>query len=382
MPQAVTALLWVRVLNAVGSFAIGFLAVLAGPGLTTAALAVFGGAALVSRWGGAILLDRMAPRGVLVLGLAATGVALAALTAARTPGQILLATAATGLAFEIYEPATTELLARLTPEHLRETVFRRFGTWLVAAGAVAGMLAAVLLPLGVRWLIAVDAATCLASAAVARVFLPAQPRPRTEKARRRWRPPASLVLLTGACTAYALGYLALVMFTPSLLLQRGAPAWLPGATLTGAALLAPSAGWLAQRVLRGRPHLQVLKSSGPVLAVPALAMAVTREPVALVAGYVCWSAVNAALMGRWPALVAEIAPERDRPRWFAFSGSSWGVAQPLVPGVVALVSTATGNASAPAPLTAAPAFLAISLILLFHPRPSARPAGAQEPTPV
>ena len=54
------------------------------------------------------------PRTLVVLGLAATGRALLALAAARTPWQVLTAVAGTGPAFEIYEPATSELLARVT----------------------------------------------------------------------------------------------------------------------------------------------------------------------------------------------------------------------------------------------------------------------------
>lgn len=370
------ALLWVRVLNALGAFALAFLAVLAGPDLAGAALAIFGAGALVSRWGGALLLDRMAPRGVLVLGLFATGVALAAMALARTPWQVLVTTALAGLAFEIYEPATSELLARLTPDHQRETAFGRLGTWLVAAGAVAGLLATAILPLGVRWLIAVDAGTCFAAAAVARIFLPVQSRPVRSETRQRWRPPASLVLLTTACTAYALGYLAMVMFTPFLMLQRGAPAWLPGLTLTGAALLAPPAGWLAQRLLRGRSHLSVLRWGTVALGLVASAMTVAPSASAAAAGFLCWAGVNAVLLGRWPAVVADLAPAEERPRWFAFTGLSWGLAQPAVPGAVALVSTMAGDTAASAPLTAGAAFLLVPIVLAA---PVRMPSGGVRP---
>ncbi|MFB9839579.1 hypothetical protein ACFFNX_46300, partial [Actinoallomurus acaciae] len=73
------ALLWVRVLNQAGAFALAFLAVVAGPHLVTPVLTVFGAAALVSRWAGGVLLDRVRPRTLVVAGLAATGVALLAL---------------------------------------------------------------------------------------------------------------------------------------------------------------------------------------------------------------------------------------------------------------------------------------------------------------
>jgi hypothetical protein len=65
---------------------------------------------------------------------------------------------------------------------------------------------------------------------------------------------------------------------------------------------------------------------------------------------------GSALLGHWPALAADAAPPADRPRWFAFLGLSWGVAQPAVPGVVGLVAAVSGRTAA-APLAAAAAFL-------------------------
>ncbi|MBF8187499.1 hypothetical protein ITP53_17505 [Nonomuraea sp. K274] len=76
------------------------------------------------------------------------------------------------MAFELYEPAAQELLARASSGEQRHTTYAVMGVGLSAAGAVAGLLAAVLLPLGVRWLVAADALTCLAAAAVAMAFLP------------------------------------------------------------------------------------------------------------------------------------------------------------------------------------------------------------------
>lgn len=111
-----------------------------------------------------------------MIGLSSTGLALARLAVAHTSGQMLSAVAAVGLALEIYETATTELLARVTTGPQRQDAYAAFGGWLVAAGAVAGLLAAALLPLGVRWLLTTDAATCLAAAFVAWWFLRRRPK--------------------------------------------------------------------------------------------------------------------------------------------------------------------------------------------------------------
>ncbi|MGP3932153.1 MFS transporter [Nonomuraea sp. KM88] len=142
------------------------------PELAAVALALFGVTALISRWAGAFLLDRFPPRTVLAAGLVATSLSLAALALAHGQVQVLVAIAVVGLAFEVYEPASQELLARASTGERRHHTYAVMGVALSAAGAAAGLLAAVLLPLGVRWLVAADALTCLVAAVVAVTFLP------------------------------------------------------------------------------------------------------------------------------------------------------------------------------------------------------------------
>ncbi len=331
LPVAARALLWVRLLNQLGAFALAFLAVLAGPHLVTAALVLFGLAALVSRWAGGILLDRAPPRTLIVAGLFATGAALLALALARTPAQTLACVVATGLAFEIYEPATNELLARVISGPERRHAYAVLGTSLTAAGAVSGLLAAALLPLGVRWLLAADAATCVAAGVVASLRLPRWAPP-VRVARTRWRPPVRLVRLTVSATAFAFGYLGVLMYLPLVLLQRGAAAWLPGLALTCAALLTPLGAHVTRRV----PPRALLLAGGPALGCLTLTMATADGTTTTLAAYLGWSFAAGALLGHWPATAADDAPEPDRPRWFAFVGLSWGIAQPAVPAVAGL----------------------------------------------
>ncbi|WP_433334857.1 MFS transporter [Spirillospora sp. CA-294931] len=363
LPRVARALLWVRILNQLGAYALAFLAVLAGPDLAPAALAVFGVAALVSRWGGALLLDRLAPRTVIALGLGATGCALAALAAARSPAQLLIAVALVGLAFEIYEPASQELFARVTTGVQRQDAYALLGTSLVAAGAAAGVLAAVLLPLGARWLMAVDAATCLAAAAVALAFLDREPPGERVRERSRWRPPRALMRMTLAHTAFAVGYLAVIMFIPLVLLQRDAAAWVPGVTLTCAALLTPLAARLGRRPLAARAHTAVLAAGAAALGLLALLMAGVPELSLTIAIYLAWAAAGGMLLGRWQALVADSAPEAERPRWFAFHGLSWGVAQPVVPVLAVAAGRVGGGTGTGALLAAGVALLMVPLVL-------------------
>ncbi|NUS06721.1 MAG: MFS transporter [Nonomuraea sp.] len=499
LPVAARALLWVRTLNALGAYALSFLAVLAGPALAATALALFGAMALISRWTGAFLLARFSPRAVLATGLAATGLSLVMLAFARGPAQVLPAIALVGLAFELYEPASQELVARASTGEQRHTTYAVMGVALSAAGAAAGVLAAVLLPLGVRWLVAADALTCLTAAIVAVTLLPRDtPRPkkspthqhsnppkpgqlpspqtpsppdplshtpsthappnpgpsehtpsdhassdrtpsdhapsdrtpsdhdssdhppsnqapsgstwraasrarsrtssrtgwrtpsrawrrtssrtwrrtsartwrrtpsRTWKrpsARTRWRPPGVLVRLTAASTAFAVGYLAVMMYLPLALLERGAPPWLPGLTLASTAALAPLTLWASRRLLAGRPHGTILAMGTLALGLLALVMAATTSVPLTIAACLGCAAVDSVLLGRWQSLVADAAPENDRPRWFAFQGSSWGVAQPAVPPLATLAGTVSGAAGTGAFLAAGIAFLLVPLAL-------------------
>jgi hypothetical protein len=371
LPPAARALLWVRALNQVGAFALAFLVVVTGPHLATPALAVFGVAALTSRWAGGVLLDRLTPRIVIAAGLGATGMALAWLAIAHTPRQVLTAVAAVGLAFEIYEPATSELLARVTTGTQRQDAYAVLGAWLVAAGAIAGILAAALLPLGVRWLLVTDATSCIAAAAVAERFLPRDTQEGTGPAQapRGWRPPAVLMRLTLAATVFAFGYLAVIMFMPFVLLHRGAPAWVPGLTLTAAALLAPATVHLARRPLAACRHTILLATGTTLLGGLALVMAGTSNVPLTALVYIAWAVINSVLLGRWTAIVADAAPDADRPRWFAFQGLSWGIAQPAVPGVVGLLGAIAGGPATAALLAAGVAFLAVPIVLA-----AARPA--------
>ncbi|MFF5206496.1 hypothetical protein [Streptosporangium sp. NPDC000396] len=208
-------------------------------------------------------------------------------------------------------------------------------------------------------------ATCFATAAVAVIFLSlrSQERNVVQDSRRRWRLPAVLLRLTLANTAFAAGYLAVVMFMPLVLLQRGAQARLPGLTLTGAATLAPLALWATRRMLTPRPHHIVLVAGTVLLAVLTLTMASVDNLPLTVSAYLAWIAVNGVLLGRWQALVADRAPETKRPRWFAFHRSSWEVAQPSVPGLATLVGSAAGTIGPVAFLIAGVAFLTVPFIL-------------------
>ncbi|WP_103963240.1 hypothetical protein [Nonomuraea solani] len=141
------------------------------------------------------------------------------------------------------------------------------------------------------------------------------------------------------------------------------PAWLPGIALTVAALLSPVALWATRRLMDRLSHGRALAGGAVLLGLLALAMAWLDSAPLTAAAYLAWTAANGILLGRWQALTADAAPEAERPRWFAVQGSSWGIAQPAVPGVVALAGAVAGGLGAAAFLTAGLAFLLVPLAL-------------------
>ncbi|MCW2943848.1 MAG: hypothetical protein JWR24_565 [Actinoallomurus sp.] len=187
-----------------------------------------------------------------------------------------------------------------------------------------------------------------------------------------------LVRLTLAATAFAFGYLAVMMFLPFVLLQRGAPTWLPGLTLTTAALLAPAGAYSARRLLTGCPRTLLLAAGTGVLGGLALLMAGTHDVLLTASAYVAWAMAGGALLGHWPAMAADNAPEADRPRWFAFLGLSWGVAQPAVPGTAGLFAGLAGGAATAALLAGGVAFLAVPVLLATAGKPSISAVNRRE----
>ncbi|TDE59672.1 hypothetical protein E1295_01910 [Nonomuraea mesophila] len=154
-----------------------------------------------------------------------------------------------------------------------------------------------------------------------------------------------------------------MMYLPLALLERDAPEWLPGLALAGAAVLAPLGLWAFGRLLAGRSHQVTLGAGTLLLGVLALVMAVATTPSLTIAAYLACTMVNGVMPGRWQSAVADAAPEADRPRWFAFQGSSWGVAQPAVPPLAAVAGAVTGAMGAGAFLAAGAAFLLVPFIL-------------------
>jgi MFS family permease len=178
MPRTVRLLLLARVVNRLGAFSLPFLTVLVNTdyraSVTTAGLvsAAFGAATIPSRLAGGRLADRVGRRGAIALGLVGCAVAQVGIAASRSLAAVVVWAVLLGLAFELYEPPSQALIAEAVPQGQRVRAFGWFSAALALGGMGAGLLAAWLGGIDLRWLFVADAATCLACAALVQLALP------------------------------------------------------------------------------------------------------------------------------------------------------------------------------------------------------------------
>ncbi len=361
LTSEVRILVAARVVDRLGGFTLTFLPLLlvtaygASLRVTGLVAAAFGLATIPSRLLGGRLADRLGHRATIVLGLTGCAVAQLGLAIAPALGPAFVAAVVLGLCFEIYEPPSQALLADLTPPAQRAAAYSALGAAIAAAGVVAGLLAALLSGFGVRWLFVADAVTCVACAAMVRSALPArsaaydrgpEPLPARERGSSPWRDRRLLTMLA-AGTGFATAYMVMMGGLPLALHHEGVePRW-------AGVLVAVS----ATTVIAGQPLRRRLPASwdafrrmalgysllalGLALAAPAQA---TGTGLAYVVPVAVWSLGDVILLGEPFAVVAELAPERDRGRYLAAYGVCWGLATTVAP------LLATGLVAAGGPL--------------------------------
>jgi MFS family permease len=301
----------------------------------------------------------------------ATAAAQLLVAASQTLVQATVAVVLLGLAFEVYEPASQSLVADATPADRRPVAFGLMAAALAAAGMGAGLLAALLAGVDLRWLFVADAVTCLACAALLRSRLPGRvARPSREKghAARPWRDRRLLVLL-GLGTAFAVVYLQVLVTMPLTVTSRGLPASTVGLLLTvSAATVVLGQPLLAPRWLAGLDDPSALAAGHVVLGAGLVLMGTASSLTTFVAATIVWSIGDLVLLGRAYTLVSAIAPDGSRGAYLAAYGTSWGLAGVVAPvlGTQLLASTGptvTWSALAGVCLVVAAAYLRSGAIL-------------------
>jgi MFS family permease len=182
LSRTVWILVVARAVNRIGAFTLPFLGVVltvefgASLGQTGLILAVFGAATIPSRLLGGQLADRLGRRLTIVLGLTGCAIAQLWIALSHTLWSAVLATILLGLAFEIYEPPSQAMIADVTEPSDRPAAYGLYSAALAAAGVLAGLLAATISHVDLRWLFVADAVTCLTCAALVALALPTSAR--------------------------------------------------------------------------------------------------------------------------------------------------------------------------------------------------------------
>lgn len=346
LPSAVRVLIAARAVNRLGAFSLPFLSLVLvrelGAGLPDVGrlLAAFGLATIASRLLGGWLSDRWSARATMVTGLVATAVAQLGIAAAPTLAYAAAGVVGLGLAFEIYESPSQALIADRTPPDQHAAAYGLLGGALAASGMAAGLLAAALAPLGLRWLFVADAASCLVCAVVVAAVVsgdrtPSAPAGRSTGERddvraSPWRDRRLLALLAVG-TVFATVYLQVSVTLPLTLAQRGLAPSVLGLLLTlSAATIALGQPLLRRRSWSSRP-VRAMTVGYTLLALGLGANGVVTSQPAFAAATVVWSLGDLLLLGHAYAVVVSIAPPAARGRYLSTYGLSWGVAAVLAP---------------------------------------------------
>jgi MFS family permease len=329
-----------RAVNRLGAFTLPFLSVTLvgelGASVAEAGylLAAFGLATIPSRLLGGRLSDRWGTRATIVGGLVATAIAQLLVAASQTLAQATIAVVLLGLAFEVYEPPSQSLVADATSPEERPVAFGLLTAALAAAGMGAGLIAALLAGVDLRWLFVADAATCLACAAVVRWRLPGRvvrTLPEPGDAARPWHD-QRLLLLLALGTGFAVVYLQIAITLPLTVTARGLSASTVGLLLSvSAATVVLAQPLLTAPVLRGLDDPAALAAGHVVLAAGLVLTGLATSLPAYVVATVVWSLGDLVLLGRVYTLVSAIAPQGGRGAYLAAFGTSWGLAAVVAP---------------------------------------------------
>lgn len=352
MPATLWLLITARAVNRLAAFTLPFLALV----LTTefsmsvsavgVTMAIFGVATIPSRLAGGWLTKRLGARATIVLGLVGCAAAQLGVATARSVPAVVLAVAALGLCFEVYEPPSQAVIADVVAPNQRTAAYGLLGAALAVAGVLAGLLSAVLTTLDLRWLFVTDAATCLLCALVVRVVLPTHQRPLTAGPEfgSPWRDPR-LVQMLAVGTGFAVVYLQSTIALPLTILARELPPSTLGLLLsTSAATMVLGQPLLRTSLVRDAPAGHVLLTGYAVLGVGLAAYGFETSLPGFVLATVFAAIGDLLLLGRSLAYVAALAPEGGTARYLAVYGLSWGLAAVIAPLVGALLVTELGPA--------------------------------------
>ncbi|MEV0199898.1 MFS transporter [Nonomuraea sp. NPDC050691] len=297
-------------------------------------MAVFGAGSLVSQLIAGVLADRIGRRATLAGGMLATAAAMLWLGASSSLAMITAAMFVLGLVIDAYRPASNALVADLVSPEERP---RAYGLlfWAINLGYAFGMTAGGrLASMGFSWLFWIDAATCVAFAALVWRAVP-----ETRPAERETAGGFGVVLrdrLMVAFTLVMLGntlmYAQTVTMLPVAMTETvGLPAGEFGLAMALNGVIIVLAQPLVSGWLGRRDPARMMALGLVVMAVGFGLTAFVTSVVGLAVTIVVWTAGEIMTAGIAGTVVARLAPAHLRGRYAGLSGFAWSVASMLAP---------------------------------------------------
>nr|WP_238341512.1 MFS transporter [Actinopolymorpha rutila] len=339
MSTTVWILVLARAVNRLGAFTMPFLALTlvqdfdASVSESGYLLAAFGLATIPSRLFGGHLADSIGGKGTILIGLTGTATAQLCIAGSQTLSQATVAVVALGLMFEVYEPPSQSIIADVTSADQRPMAYGLFAAAMAAAGMGAGLLAALLASVDLRWLFVADSATCLVCAGVVAALLPRLRRERTRHAMKvkAWADRRLLSMLALG-TVFAVIYLQVTIALPLTLTERGYSTSLVGVLFTlSATTMVLGRPLLARPRMRSLDDFHAMAVGYTILAGGLLLNGFATSMLGFGIATVIWSIGDLMLLGRVYTIVASIAPETGRGQYLAVYGISWGLAAVAAP---------------------------------------------------
>jgi len=313
------------------------------------ALAIGGVAALVAGIGAGALVDRIGGRNTLLFGLLQQSAAFALFPLIRQPWHAVALLAVEGAGTACFWPGQSTLLSRLTTAEDRSSAFSvqriTMNLGLGVGALVGGLIASTSDPASFTKLFLLDAATFFVFVGVLSTIREPEPEPAEHEAeaggyRAVVRDRNFLGLLGLNVLFVAVGYEVFALLPPFAKNYAGVSERWVGMVWLANTVAVVLVQLPVAKALEGRRRMRALALMNAIWALASLVVLAaggllsgTSAALVLVSAGVVFGVGETLQAPTQPPLVADLAPDRLRGRYFALGSMSWSVGGILGPAV-------------------------------------------------
>jgi MFS family permease len=309
-------------------------------------LSLQGAGALVSKTVGGLLTDYIGPKPTMLLSLTSFGLAVSLL--AYAPNNLAFTVPfllGVGLTQDMFRPASAVLTARLVSRAQRNRAYANLSRAVNVGFALSGLLAAVLVTKGIRFLFVLDAITCVLYGVIVALAVRTPRSPAAEPRRQASAAPAGdlpsaraetksreiLLWLTSTAGAYWFVYLAAYALLPLFIKYSGHSASLYAIVLACSAVTIILTQGIVVNLAKRFGRLRCLTASAVFLGVGFGPLAFLHQTAVLLIAIIICSLGESLASGFTVAIIADIAPEAKQGRYQATHGLAISVPLLIAP---------------------------------------------------